>query len=119
MSSADLSGHWIDRVHDRPPPNGIVLDQFGGLERGALRSGNVHSADGLTDVLEPVVVRHRGQFKRRYFRADADFANPEVYEFPEAEGFKHAILSRRTRLAGTFPLRPAEAGRNFRSELRQ
>ncbi len=23
---ADLSGHWIDRVHSRRPPNGIVLD---------------------------------------------------------------------------------------------
>lgn len=28
---------------------------------------------------------------RRYFRADAAFANPEVYEFLEAEGFKYAI----------------------------
>jgi hypothetical protein len=23
---ADLSGQWIDRVHDRRPPRGIVLD---------------------------------------------------------------------------------------------
>jgi hypothetical protein len=23
---ADLSGHWIDRVHGRRPPRGIVLD---------------------------------------------------------------------------------------------
>jgi hypothetical protein len=30
-------------------------------------------------------------FKRRYLRADAAFANPEVYEFLEAEGFKYAI----------------------------
>ena len=28
---------------------------------------------------------------RRYFRADAAFANPEVYEFLEAEDFKYAI----------------------------
>jgi len=28
---------------------------------------------------------------RRYFRADAAFANPEVYEFLEAEGYKYAI----------------------------
>ena len=33
------------------------------------------------DVLEPVVTRYRGKFKRRYFPADAAFANPEVYEF--------------------------------------
>jgi hypothetical protein len=121
---ADLSGHWIDRVHSRHPPKGIVLDmdssvsptygdqegtaynghfactcyhplfvfnQFGDLERCALRPGNVHSANGWQDVLEPVVARYRSKFKRRYFRADAAFANPEVYEFLEAEGFKYAI----------------------------
>ena len=75
---ADLSGKWIDLVHGRRPPRGIVLDmdssvspthgeqemsvwnghyactcyhplfvfnQFGDLERCALRVGNVHSAD--------------------------------------------------------------------------
>jgi Transposase DDE domain group 1 len=42
-------------------------------------------------VLEPVVARYRGKVSRLYFRADAAFANPEVYEFLEAEGFKYAI----------------------------
>ena len=37
------------------------------------------------------MARYRGKFKRRYFRADAAFANPEVYEFLEAEGYKYAI----------------------------
>ena len=69
----------------------FVFNQFGDLERSALRSGNVHSADGWKDVLEPVVARYRGKFKRRYFRADAAFANPEVYEFLEAERYKYAI----------------------------
>jgi hypothetical protein len=63
----------------------------GDLERCALRPGNVHSAHGWKDEVEPVVARYRGKFKRRYFRADAAFANPEVYEFLEAEGFKYAI----------------------------
>ena len=57
----------------------------------ALRPGNVHSADGWKDVLEPVVARYRERDLRRYFRADAAFANPEVYEFLEAEGYKYAI----------------------------
>jgi Transposase DDE domain group 1 len=57
----------------------------------ALRSGNVHSAHGWKEVLEPVVARYRGKFKRRYFRADAAFANPEVYEFLEARRYKYAI----------------------------
>ena len=121
---ADLSGQWIDRVHSRHPPKGIVLDidssvsptygdqegtaynghfactcyhplfvfnQFGDLERCALRPGNVHSADGWRSTLEPVVARYRDRDLRRYFRADAAFANPEVYEFLEVEGFKYAI----------------------------
>jgi hypothetical protein len=69
----------------------FVFNQFGDLERCALRSGNVHSADGCHDVLEPVVARYRKRNMRRYFRADVAFANPEVYEFLEAEGYKYAI----------------------------
>jgi hypothetical protein len=69
----------------------FVFNQFGDLERCALRPGNVHSADGWQDVLEPVVARYRSKFKRRYFRADAAFANPAVYEFLEVEGYKYAI----------------------------
>src|SRR5450830_897313 len=69
----------------------FVFKQFGDLERCALRSGNVHSAHGWKDVLEPVVARYRGKFKRRYFRADAAFANPEVYEFLEVEAYNYAI----------------------------
>jgi hypothetical protein len=80
----DLSGRWIDRVYERRPVKGIVLDmdssvsptycaqegsaynghfsctcyhplfvfnQFGDLERCALRPGNVHSAEDWRDVL--------------------------------------------------------------------
>jgi hypothetical protein len=120
----DLSGQWIDQVHGRRPPRGVVLDMdssvspthgeqelsvwnghyactcyhplfvfnhFGDLERCALRPGNVHSADGWKDVLEPVVTRYRDKVSRLYFRADAAFANPDVYEFLEAERIKYAI----------------------------
>src|SRR5215470_14166653 len=121
---ADLSGQWIDLVHGRRPPRGIVLDmdssvspthgeqemsawnghyactcyhplfvfnQFGDLERCALRPGNVHSADSWDGVLKPVVARYQGKLSRIYFRADAAFAMPEVYEFLEAERIKYAI----------------------------
>ena len=37
----------------------FVFNQFGDLERSALRPGNVHSADGWRGVLEPVVARYR------------------------------------------------------------
>jgi hypothetical protein len=69
----------------------FVFNQFGDLERCALRAGNVHSADGWRGVLEPVVARYRERDLRRYFRADAAFANPEVYEFLAAEGYKYTI----------------------------
>jgi Transposase DDE domain group 1 len=68
----------------------FVFNQLGDLERCALRSGNVHSAAEWQDVLEPVVARYR-TVKRRYFRGDAAFANPEIYEFLEAEGYGYAI----------------------------
>jgi hypothetical protein len=69
----------------------FVFNQLGDVERCALRSGNVHSADGWRAVLEPVVVRYRGTVKRLYFRGDAAFANPEIYEFLEAESMGYAI----------------------------
>jgi len=69
----------------------FVFNQLGDLERCALRPGNVHSANGWRDVLEPVVSRYRGRVKRLYFRGDAAFAMPEVYEFLEAEGMGYAI----------------------------
>ena len=123
-SLTDLSGYWIDLVHGRRPPRGIVLDmdssvspthgeqemsvwnghhdctcyhplflfnQYGDLERCALRAGSVHSADGRESVLKPVVARYRGKLSRIYFRADAGFANPEVYEYLEGQRIKYAI----------------------------
>ena len=57
----------------------FLFNQFGDLERCALRPGNVHSADGWREVLEPVVARHRERNLRRYFRGDAAFASPDLY----------------------------------------
>jgi len=120
----NLSGTWIDRVHARRPPDGIILDidssesptwgeqegsawnghfrrtcyhplfvfnQFGDLERCALRPGNVHSAEGWREVLLPVIARYRGRGFALYFRGDAAFAKPELYELLEAESIGYAI----------------------------
>ena len=120
----DMSGHWIDRVHDRRPPKMVVLDMdssvspthgeqegtaynghfgctcyhplflfnhMGDLERCSLRPGNVHSADGWRDVLEPVVERYKERQVRLYFRGDAAFASPDIYDYLEAEGMLYAI----------------------------
>lgn len=121
---ADLSGAWIDRVHDRRPPKMMILDMgssvsptygdqegtaynghfgctcyhplflfnhMGDLERCSLRPGNVHSADGWRDVLEPVVERYKERQVRLYFRGDAAFASPDIYEYLEAEGILYSI----------------------------
>ena len=69
----------------------FIFKQFGDLERCALRPGNVRSADGWQRVLKPVVNRYLGKVSRIYFRADAAFAMPGVYEYLEAERIKYAI----------------------------
>ena len=73
----------------------FVFNQFGDLERCALRPGSVHSADGWKDVLRPVLARYSASagpsIKRRRFRADAAFAIPALFELLEAEGWDYAI----------------------------
>jgi len=68
-----------------------VFNQFGDCEVATLRPGNVHSAAGWWDLLEPVVERYANSGRKLYFRADAAFASPEVYEYLEGEGILYAI----------------------------
>ena len=56
-----------------------------------LRPGNVHSAEGWRAVLEPVIARYRERGLDLYFRGDAAFAKPELYELLEAEEIGYAI----------------------------
>ena len=160
---ADLSGTWIDRVHERKPPDSIILDmdssespthgeqegsawnghfgctcyhplflfnQFGDLERCLLRPGNVHSAEDWRLVLEPVIARYRERGVDLYFRADAAFAKPEIYELLEDEGIRYAIrlpanqvLQRRighllTRPVGRPPKKPIVSFASFRYQAK-
>ena len=69
----------------------FVFNQFGDLERCALRPGNVHCAHRWRDVLVPVVERYKERAIRLYFRGDAAFASPEIYDYLEAEGMLYAI----------------------------
>jgi hypothetical protein len=73
----------------------FVFNQYGDLERCALRPGNVHSADGWEGVLKPVLARYsaeaRPSITRRRFRADAAFAIPALFELLETEGWDYAI----------------------------
>ena len=72
-------------------PN-FLFNQFGMLERCALRHGNVHSADGWRDVLDPVIARYAERdLGGRFFRADAAYAIPAIYERLEEARFFYAI----------------------------
>jgi hypothetical protein len=53
-----------------------------------LRAGHVHSAEDWRLVLEPVSARYRELGVGLYFRADAAFAKPEIYELLEAEDIR-------------------------------
>ena len=69
-----------------------MFNQFGDLERSALRPGNVHSADGWDGVLKPVVTRYQGKVSRIDFGADVALPDARgLYEFLEAERIKYAI----------------------------
>ena len=51
----------------------------------------MHSAADWRSVLEPVIARYRGTVKRLYFRGDAAFAIPQIYELLEAEGVGYTM----------------------------
>jgi hypothetical protein len=72
-------------------PN-FLFNQFGMLERCALRHGNVHSADGWRHVLDPVIARSATRdLGGRFFRADAACASPAIYARLEEAGYLYAI----------------------------
>jgi hypothetical protein len=56
-----------------------------------LRPGNVHSADCWKELLAPIVKRYEDKNVRKYFRGDAAFTKPEIYEYLESKGFLYAI----------------------------
>jgi len=69
----------------------FCFNQFGDVEGALLREGNVHSAKDWGQLIEPVVARYRDMDVPFYFRADAAFANPEIYEYLEEEAYGYAI----------------------------
>ena len=69
----------------------FCFNQWGDCEGELLRPGNVHSADRWKEVLDPVVQRYASENIRKYFRGDAAFAKPEIYEYLEGNGLLYAI----------------------------
>jgi len=81
------NGHFCSRCYHPL----FVFNQAGDCEGAHLRPGNVHSAEGWRDLLEPIVDRYKHAGKKLYFRGDAAFASPDVYEYLEDEGILYAI----------------------------
>jgi len=81
------NGHFLSRCYHPL----FVFNQHGDCEGATLRPGNVHSADGWRGLLEPVVERYKDTGKKLYFRGDAAFASPDIYEYLEDEGILYSI----------------------------
>ena len=58
---------------------------------GILRPGNVHSAAGALAFIRPIVERYRTWFILFWFRGDAAFAKPEIYEYCEEQRLTYFI----------------------------
>ena len=71
----------------------FCFNQFGDCEGAVLRPGNVHSADGWKEFINPIVERYLKLAVRLLFRAGAAFAKPEIYEYLETRHIGYAILS--------------------------
>ena len=69
----------------------FCFNQFGDCEGAVLRPGNVHTADGWKEFIEPILERYLKMAARLLFRADAAFAKPELYEHLESKRIGYAI----------------------------
>jgi len=122
QEGASYNGHFACVCY---PPL-FCFNQWGDCEGAMLRPGHVASAHGWKELLEPMVVRYRDGGLRKYLRADAAFARPQVYQCLEQEGFLYAIrlpanavLQREidhllTRPVGRPPKHPIICYRDFR-----
>ena len=63
----------------------------GDLLGAKLRPGNAHSADGVLDLITPLVERYRPRFRQFWLRGDAAFAGPDLYEFCERKRITYFI----------------------------
>jgi hypothetical protein len=69
----------------------LLFNREGDCLAAELRPGNVHTADDWEELLLPEIERQQKLGKEVVFRADAAFAEPEIYEGLETRGVKYAI----------------------------
>lgn len=90
----------------------------GDLLAALLRPGNVASFSDLMPVLKRVIfrLRHKWKHVRIIVRADAGFANPELYDFCEAEHLDYIIGFKSTQRLKTLNKKNVErAQRRFQA----
>src|SRR5450759_1400182 len=87
QEGSSYNGHYCSRCYHPL----FVFNQFGDCEGAVLRPGNVHSSDGWRNLLEPIINRYKGTNKKLYFRGDAAFAAPDVYEYLEDNRILYAM----------------------------
>jgi hypothetical protein len=87
QESAAFNGYF-DQVCYHPL---FCLTNKGDLLSARLRPGNAHSADGVLDLISPLVERYRSWFKQFWLRGDAAFAGPDLYEFCEKKRITYFI----------------------------
>jgi hypothetical protein len=81
---------WICLVKKHDEPDRLAESRAHRVA-AKLRPGNVHSADGWKQLLLPEIERLQKLGKEVWFRADAAFAKPDIYEALEERGAKYAI----------------------------
>jgi hypothetical protein len=69
----------------------LLFNREGDCLAAKLRPCNVHSADDWEGLLLPEIERQQKRGKEGVYRADAAFAEPEIYEALEERGVKYAI----------------------------
>jgi hypothetical protein len=69
----------------------LLFNGEGDCLAAKLRPGNVHSAEGWEELLQPEIERQQKLDQEIVFRADAAFAKPEIYDALEERGVKYAI----------------------------
>jgi hypothetical protein len=87
QEGSSYNGHFGSRCYHPL----LLFNQFGDCEGAVLRPGNVLSSEGWKNMLEPIIDRYKDTGRRIYFRADAAFASPDVYEYLEENRILYAI----------------------------
>jgi len=67
----------------------FVFNQYGDCLKVKLRPGNVHSADGWREFIEPLLRYYTDKGMEVYVRADAAFEKPELFELCEELGIDY------------------------------